>query len=146
MSAEVKTASRARFPPAFFCLSDFDQVQQFIVLGSASCEQKLVNMVIGTWWTVTLLVSLLLVIKIQPHQHWHKDEEALLVEDQASPVGFKVPNLPDFEIDPNLVQPERFPCPMQFELAFGFMLAIGIGGGMVYMAYTDWGNSSMTPI
>jgi hypothetical protein len=130
--------SSALLVAIFFGLSDLDQVQQFIVLGSASCEQKLVNIVIGIWWTLTLLLSLLLAMKIPP-QSKQKDEP-LLVESQASPVGFTVPNLPDFEMDPNVVQPERFPCPIQFEFAFGIVLTICIGGAFIYVAYTDWGN------
>ena len=125
---------------AFFCLSDIDEVQKFIVIGSDACPQDQVNMLIGTWWTVTLLTSLLLVMNISPYRSdWQRKEEAILVPDHASPVGYKVPNLPDFFVDPNLVQLDHVPLSMQCELMFGLLFAVVIGGGMVYFSFTDWG-------
>lgn len=124
----------------FFCLSDIDEVQKFIVIGSDACPQDQVNMLIGTWWTVTLLTSLLLVMNISPYRNeWQRKEEPILVPDHASPVGYKVPSIPDFFVDPNLVQRDIIPLSMQCEVTFGLFFAVVIGGGMVYYSFTDWG-------
>jgi len=125
---------------SFFCISDIDEVQRFLVVGSDSCPQDNVNMIIGTWWMFTLFTSVMLVLKIQPYRLRPKDDEPFLVHDSASPVGYKVPNLPDYIVDPVLLQLDRFPCPLQWEVLISLVLGIGIGGGMLYLAFTGWDN------
>lgn len=91
----------------------------------------------GGWWTITLISSLCLVRNIK-----HVDEkpnfgEKLLVEDHASPVGYKVPSLPDYEIDPSMAKKGSKWVPLQMEFIIGVILAIGVGGAIVAFGYTS---------
>ena len=67
-----------------------------------ACNQDYVNLAVGAWWAFSFFASMLLVLRIEPQGIWPEDEEPLLEEDHASPVGYKVPNLPEFPIDPSL--------------------------------------------
>ena len=120
-----------------FVLSDFDEIQKLLVVGSEACPQDDVNIVVGIWWTITLLSSMLMVLRIEPYQQFPADEESLLVPSQASPVGFRVPNLPDFVVDPNLVQKGSACVSLETELVLGAIMALAIGGGIVYLAFTE---------
>jgi hypothetical protein len=99
----------------------------------------MVNIVVGGWWTFALFSSLFMVRKIPyKDQHPAYDGEPLLVDDQASPVGFKVPSIPDFEIDPGLAS-TGIPCfSLRFEFIVGILMAIGVGGSIIYFAFTSW--------
>lgn len=57
---------------------------------------------------------------------------------QASPVGYKVPSLPDFEIDPTLANTGIKWLPMWLEFGFGSLLAAAIGIWMIALALTNW--------
>lgn len=126
-----------------FMASDIDTAQRFLVYGSEQCDQDYVNIVVGGWWTFTFISSILMVMAI-PYDDYNitpaepEDEEQLLVQDHASPVGFKVPNLPDFELDPTLAGSVVAPvCPLSFLCAFGIFLAVCFGGGIVYLGLID---------
>ena len=102
------------------------------------CNQNPINLSVGVWWTITLLSSMFLVRRI-PHQD-QKPEfgERLLIEDQSSPVGYKVPSLPDFEIDPSLANTGSKCLSLTCELVVGLILAISIGSGLIVLAFTSW--------
>lgn len=121
-----------------FVVSDIDELQKFLIVGSESCNQDYVNIAVGGWWCFTLVCSLLLVRKI-PYKDHHPyyDGEPLLMEDHASPVGYKVPSIPDFEIDPSLAKTGS-PCiPYSLEFIVGILMAMSMGGGIMYLAFTD---------
>lgn len=64
--------------------------------------------------------------------------ERLLMEDHSSPVGYKVPSLPDFEIDPTIVN-TGLPCiSISTEYIIGFVLALMFGTVMIGLAFTSW--------
>jgi hypothetical protein len=92
----------------------------------------------GIWWSMSFLVSLFLVLRIEPANVFPEEEELLLEESHSSPVGFKVPNLPDFSIDPNLAQKGLSMFDIRVEFLCGVFLALGIGSGIVYLAFTDF--------
>ncbi|KAL7569922.1 hypothetical protein ACA910_008583 [Epithemia clementina (nom. ined.)] len=126
-----------------FMASDIDSVQRFLVVGSENCNQDYVNIIVGGWWTFTFISSILMVMAI-PYDDYNitpaepEDEEQLLVHDHASPVGYKVPNLPDFELDPSLAGGGVAPaCPLSMMSFCGIFLAIIFGGGMVYLGLID---------
>lgn len=96
------------------------------------------NLFVGAWWTITLLVSLVFVRRI-PYQDQKPDYgERVLMADQASPVGYKVPSVPDFEIDPSLVDTGS-PClSLTTEFFIGLIIAVGVGTWLVSLAFTLW--------
>ena len=79
--------------------------------------------------------------KVEPIRDY-PDEEPLLEEDQRSPVGYLVPNLPEFPIDPYQGKKGVFPLALRIELSLGVLLAASIGAGIVALAYTDWGDQT----
>jgi hypothetical protein len=102
------------------------------------CNQDLVNLSVGIWWILSFCCSLIAVRDIPPHDQTPPDGERLLEEDHSSPVGYKVPKLPDFEIDPSCVN-QGHPCfSIHFEFAIGMMLSLVVGLGMIAFAFTDW--------
>ena len=48
----------ALFVALFFILSDFDEVQSFLIAGSERCNQDIVNIAVGVWFTVTTLLCI----------------------------------------------------------------------------------------
>ena len=106
------------------------------------CDQNLVNITVGIWWTITFLTSLILVRYI-PHRDISTSTstatigERLLIEDHSSPVGYKVPSLPDFEIDPTISN-TGLPCiTMSTELCIGIVMALSFGAAIIGLAFTS---------
>ena len=124
-----------------FVLSDIDEIQNFIVLGSEACPQKDVNVVVGIWWTLTFLSSLFMVLRIKPRRELPANEEHLLVPAQESPVGFRVPNLPDYAVDPILAKEGIGWISKRIEFGFGVVVALVSGGFMIYVNYADADNA-----
>lgn len=136
---------------ALFILSDYDEVQKFLVVGSEDCNQDYVNFSVGIWWSLSLIASLTMLLRKELHKNSNQDgdenncllpddEEPLLQEDQASPVGYKVPHLPDFPIDPSLTYTGWVPfccCSVGFEYIMGIVVAVGVGGFICYIGLTD---------
>ena len=79
----------------------------------------------------------MLVLRIEPQGIWPEDEEPLLEQDHASPVGYKVPNLPEFPIDPSLANLGMSWLDIRLEFAIGCLLSIAVGGGMCLMSFTN---------
>jgi hypothetical protein len=132
---------------SLFVLSDYDEIQKFMVVGSEGCNQDYVNFGVGTWWTLSLIASLTILYKRDLRKGNNKfncvfpaDEEPLLQEDQLSPVGYKVPHLPDFPIDPSLTHTGWGPfcCfSVGFEYALGISVALTVGAFICYLGLTD---------
>jgi hypothetical protein len=118
-----------------------------------------VNITVGIWWTVTLLYSLILVRRIPYHDptkitssnnngndnnsamlSMMKIGERLLVEDHASPVGYKVPSLPDFEMDPTVLANATgiSCCPIKMEIFLGVLLALCGGAVLIGLSFTTF--------
>ena len=122
---------------AVFIASDFDVVQKFLVVGSENCDQKFVNVSVGAWFTVSLVLSLCSMLRKEREGVWPDDEEPLLEKDHSSPVGFKVPNLPDFPFDPTLAVRGLPIINIQLEFVCGVVMALVLGAGIIFMAFTE---------
>jgi hypothetical protein len=74
-----------------FVLSDYDEIQKLIVLGSEACPQGSVNIVVGVWWTVTLLSSMFMVLRIKPYPYLPADENLLVpARDRQLALRFRI--------------------------------------------------------
>ena len=125
-----------------FLASDFNEVQKFLIVGSEYCNQDWVNVAVGGWWALTMILSLLMARSIPYHDaHPNYDGEPLLIPDQNSPVGFKVPSLPDFTIDPGLAQTGSSWLSLRAEVVMGVLFAMAAGTGIIYLAFTEWDES-----
>jgi len=139
----------------FFVLSDHDSIQQFLVVGSDGCNQDYVNFSVGAWWSLSLIASLTMIFQKERQKNrlshpicvLPNDEEPLLIEDGASPVGYKVPHLPDFPIDPSLTHLGwgALCCfGVGFEYLLGIVVALGVGGFICYLGITDLDEKLMS--
>ena len=120
-----------------FVVSSYDEIQQFLVIGSENCSQDWVNIAVGVWFALSLTASLCMIMKIDPEGVWCEDEEPLLEADHSSPIGFKVPNLPDFPIDPSLANHGISCVNIKLEFFFGIFMALALGAGICYLAFID---------
>ena len=64
--------------------------------------------------------------------------EVLLEKDHASPIGYKVPKLPDFEIDPSLANTGSSHLSLKTEFFIGILMSILVGTAIIYLAFTSW--------
>jgi hypothetical protein len=134
-----------------FFLSDIDEVQKLVVVGSEACPQDAVNFIVGIHWYLTVFASLFMVARMAPIRPFPGDDEHILQESQASPVGYKVPQLPDHVVDPNLVKQGIPYLSFPAELLLAALVSLGVGGALVYTAFTSvddgiTGNSSEASI
>mmetsp|Transcript_5757 Transcript_5757/g.7560 ORF Transcript_5757/g.7560 Transcript_5757/m.7560 type:complete len:496 (-) Transcript_5757:297-1784(-) len=125
-----------------FALSDIDEVQRYLITSSENCDQDYVNIAVGAWWTFTFMTSLIYAMSLPykpPITPTEPDEdEPLLEHDHASPVGYRVPNIPNFEVDPSLASEGYFSlCSIQAQALIGLILAVVLGGGIIYLGFTD---------
>jgi hypothetical protein len=88
-----------------------------------------------------LLASVYIAGQVKPILDY-PDEEPLLEENHESPVGYVVPNLPNFPIDPCSGKRGIRRIPLRVEIAIGILLAALVGAGIVSLAYTDWGETA----
>lgn len=99
-------------------------------------------MMVGIWWSLSLLVSLMLCGRIQKFQRTnnepgHEGEQPLLVEAHDSPVGFKVRNIPDYPVDETLSKQSKNCCSPILMKFLGALIAIVGGVVIVFLSFTD---------
>ena len=95
-------------------------------------------MAFGGWFCLSLLSCLYFLFKRKPAEFWPDAKEPLLEEDHASPVGLKVPHLPDFPIDPTFAAEGNRACTnMTLEMMVGAIAALGIGAFFVYLGFSE---------
>jgi hypothetical protein len=102
------------------------------------CNQDAVNIVVGLWWMITLFCSLFMIRRIPYKIQTPSVGEQLLLKDHASPVGYKVPNLPDFEIDPSLANTGSSYLSLKAEFIIGIIVSIAVGSFIIFLAFTSW--------
>ena len=125
-----------------FIASGVDEMQRFLLISSDECNQDFVNFAVGAWWFVTFVVSLWTALRM-PNQDESSasasDGEPLLLKDHSSPVGFRVPSVPDFEMDPCLAWTGTFYCfrPV-VKFALGILVALLLGGGILVLGKEGW--------
>lgn len=127
-----------------FVVSDIDVIQEFLVVGSEVCNQDIVNMVVGGWWFFAL-VSSLFMLRTLPKRvdNLEYDTEPLLIEDHESPVGYRVPSVPDFIVNPSLAQQSDGCISVKVEFYLGLIMAFVVGGGIIYLGFTDWDEEAI---
>ena len=92
-----------------------------------NCSQYYVNLAVGGWYVVSLIASLCMVLRI-PVDDKTDDTEPLLEMSHTSPVAFRVPNLPDFAMDPVQAKNGIVWLDMKWELGLGILMALVMGG------------------
>lgn len=102
-----------------------------------NCNQDYVNIGVGVWWTASLIFSLFILRRKEGQGIWPEDEEPLLEEEHASPVGFKVPNLPEFPVDPHMAVRGMPGVNVNFEFVVGSIIAAAVGAGMLFIGFSN---------
>lgn len=136
---------------ALFIISDYDAFQRLLVVGSEACNQDYVNFFVGTWWALSLIASLTVLFckeirkdkEFDPFRRdylFPNDEEPLLEEEHKSPIGYKVPHLPLFPVNPSYTHKGLGSCCCSFQLgieyALSLIVAIAVGGFICYLGVT----------
>jgi len=136
--AAMEVVLRSAFLSALiFILSDIDEVQQFVIVGSEACNQNVVNVSVGIWYLATLMTSSFFVARIKTYSPTPEETEPVLVEDHSSPVGYMVPNLPVVHIDPTLGVKGAPCCSLRVYLLLAVVLGVCIAGTLAFMAFSD---------
>lgn len=120
-----------------FIISDYNNIQKFVVIGSENCDEDLIDLAVGAWWSFATVCSLTAAYRKGRQGIWPDDEEPLLVKEHASPVGFKVPNLPDFPIDVSMAQRGLFCLSMQLEFFLMLLITFCMGAFLLFLPLTD---------
>jgi hypothetical protein len=98
-----------------------------------SCNQDNTNITLGIWLALTSITCIFAAQKIKPvESNPAEDNDPILVEDQTSPVGWKVPNFPNYAIDPIVFSGTGLPClSLKMLTALGLIVGVGVGGFVV---------------
>ena len=127
---------------SMFVISDLDIIQQYLVDGSETCNQDITNIGLGVWFTLTVITCIFAALKIEPPIPHPEDDDHILVEDQTSPVGFKVPNFPDYLIDPSMLERNGFSrCSMSGEVMSGMVVGVLVGVAVACTGLFDLMNN-----
>lgn len=108
-----------------------------LLSSSQNCNQDLVNLCVGLWWCVSVICSLVAARAVYAEEETKNKGERLLKPNHASPLGYKVPKLPDFEIDPCCETTSSFCLSMHLEFALGIVLALVVGTVITAFAFTE---------
>lgn len=121
-----------------FLVSDFSGIQKLLLGGTELSEQHVVNVVVGSWIGLTLLTNLIVAARTKKRHQLESLRDLILFEDQYSPVGYQVPNFPDFIIDPSQAK-EGLPfVSLEHEMYFAVFVAMVMMGVMLSLAFTNW--------
>ena len=116
-----------------------DFVQKRLVVGSENCNQDNVNITLGIYFAMTAITCIFAAQKIAPPEQHPEDDDPILVEEQTSPVGFRVPNFPDYPIDPIHFGRKGYSCcSLKFEVIVGVLISIGVGAFVVSTSLYDY--------
>ena len=124
-----------------FVLSDLNVVQGFLFMGEA-CDQSATNIALGSWLAMTAITSIFAARKIEKPEtveNVEGDCDMILDEDQTSPVGFKVPNFPDYCINPVCLREDPIGClPTNVQTAMGAIVCLGLGVFVAGASFFDY--------
>lgn len=129
-----------------FIITDLDEVQSLLAVGESDCRQDSINMFAGIWLSLTILASLFIAARNTPIPDYTYDGEQFLIQDQQSPVGYKVPAIPDFPVDPRHAKTGINKCSKNMELVIGVLVACIIGFAVVSLSFLDWKDTAIQSI
>jgi len=132
---------------SIFVISDMDFVQKHLVVGSQNCDQDNVNITLGIWFAMTSITCIFAAQRIAPPEVHPEEGDPILVEEQTSPVGYRVPNFPDFPIDSIHFGSKGFErCSLKLEMVVGVLVGIGMGAFVVSTSLYDYMGTASTYI
>ena len=115
-----------------FLASDLDLLQNYVVMGGdgMACSQDIVNVIVGGLWLVSTASCLALAPLINFSSGEFNDDK-FLVEDENSIVGYRVPYLPNFYVDPSMISKPLLCIPENFVKAIGCIMTVAVGGAII---------------
>jgi hypothetical protein len=124
-----------------FVLSELNAVQGFIFTGEA-CDQSTTNIALGSWLAMASVTSIFAarrIAKPETVENVEGEIDMILDEDQTSPVGFKVPNFPNYCIDPVLYREDGLSCfSTNVQTFLGIVICLGLGAFVGVAAIVDY--------
>jgi hypothetical protein len=115
-----------------FLASDIQPIQSYVVVGSSGNDspQAIINAIMGVCWLVCA-VSCLALAPLIKNGRKNFSEDKFLVKDENSPVGYTVPCLPNYYIEPHMISKPLLSLPENFIKATGSFLTVAVGGGII---------------
>ena len=86
-------------------------------------------------------MNLILIVTLKKETLSEGSSDLLLVQDQYSPVGYRVPSFPSFTIDPSNAKRSIPFVSLDQELYTSIFVALLIMALLVSMAFTDWNKN-----
>jgi len=127
-----------------FVLSNHDTMQRFLVIGSEACNQNWVNVGVGIWWFVASVCCLASArnVPTKSKQTAVFGEQLLEVE-HKSPVGYVVPCIPNYVVDPCCHSKSRRNLNMDFVLSILAVAVVFVGIlGATWLGWENGGDVS----
>lgn len=124
-----------------FIAAGIAELQRFSNVALPQCDHGHTYFAVGGWLFATFFTNLIVAFRMTYYDlsgASASDVEPLLLKDHASPVGFKVPSLPDFEMDPSLAWKGCVCFTAVLELIVGICLAGLVGGFIIYLGFYRW--------
>jgi hypothetical protein len=105
------------------------------------CNQDIINRIVGAWYALSLLACLCCYKRIIPENEKtspdSQESEPFLIADDSSPVGYKVPHIADFYVDPALRTTSFRIFNEMGDLILGVIMALAIGGVIIAMSFSN---------
>jgi hypothetical protein len=105
------------------------------------CDQQIINIATGAWIGSTVLLNLVLAVYIAQKPRLTESDNSLLCEDSNSPVGYRVPNFPDFIVDPSNAKRGLSFISLENEMYLSLFVALLMMAAIVSMPYTGWNTA-----
>jgi hypothetical protein len=114
-----------------------------IVCTEQQCGQTVVNIAVGSWIGMTLLVNLIVAVHQRQNRPLSKENlhDLILSKDHRSPVGYRVPPFPDFLVEPIRAKRSISFISLEQEICLSVLVAITMMGVIVSMAFTGWSKT-----
>lgn len=114
-----------------------------IFTAEQQCGQTVVNIAVGSWIGITLLVNLIVAAHQRRSRPLSKENlhDLILSEDHCSPVGYRVPTFPDFLVEPIRAKRSISFISLEQEIYCALLVAMTMMGVIVSMAFTGWSKT-----
>ena len=126
-----------------FVVSGMDAVQQLVV-DSPGCNQDTIEIILGGWFALTSVACIFAAQRVAPPLHSGEgDDNRLLVETQTSPVGYRVPNFPDYPLDPGSYGSRGVSCgSLRKNTVVGVLVSLAVGVAVVMQGLYNYLGSA----
>lgn len=115
----------------------FSHLRESAISNKKLYDQAVANVAVGSWIAGSLLLNLF-IVATDTKRSPEKMHDLTLLKDHYSPVGFRVPNFPNFTIDQTQAKTGLPIVSVEHEMYGAVFLAILTMGLVLSLSFTDW--------